>query len=230
MTCNVVEAAIVGVAGPTGTVTFSDLTTGQTLGTSPLGGSTTARIFQTASYSVGDQPLGIAYGDFNGDGKLDLAVTNSVSGTVSILLGNGDGTFQTQSVYDAGTYPRDIVAGDFNGDGKLDLAVSTWGPGPMTGHWSGGPMYVLLGNGDGTFQAPVVVNSQLNQSKGLVVADFNGDGKLDLAVSNPTEATISILLGNEDGTFQAPQTYAVGSEPEGITVGDFNNDGNLDLV
>ncbi|MGC2581631.1 MAG: FG-GAP-like repeat-containing protein [Acidobacteriaceae bacterium] len=230
MTCNVVEAAIVGVAGPTGTVTFSDLTTGQTLGTSPLGGSTTARIFQTASYSVGDQPLGIAYGDFNGDGKLDLAVTNSVSGTVSILLGNGDGTFQTQSVYDAGTYPRDIVAGDFNGDGKLDLAVSTWGPGPMTGHWSGGPMYVLLGNGDGTFQAPVVVNSQLNQSKGLVVADFNGDGKLDLAVSNPTEATISILLGNGDGTFQAPQTYAVGSEPEGITVGDFNNDGNLDLV
>ncbi|HXM63383.1 MAG TPA: FG-GAP-like repeat-containing protein [Terriglobales bacterium] len=185
---------------------------------------------QLFGYNTGVGPLAIVAGDFNGDGNLDLAVTNGnctlqipplppncTGSTVSILLGNGDGTFQPHVDYATGNHPSSIAAADFRGDGKLDLAItSTQGDGVV----------VLLGNGDGTFQAPVgyaASSPQTVTADCLVVADFNGDGKLDLAVAG---SEVSVLLGNGNGTFQPPLN-SPGSAP--LAAADFNGDGKLDL-
>jgi protocatechuate 3,4-dioxygenase beta subunit len=162
----------------------------------------------------------VTTGDFNGDGKLDLAVANEMSNTVSILLGNGDGTFQTAVNYDVGSYPRSVTAGDFNGDGKLDLAVANYFSSNVS---------ILLGNDDGTFQTAVNYSAGTNPSS-VTTGDFNGDGKLDLAVANSGGNTVSILLGNGDGTFQTAMNYGVGTNPFSVTTGDFNGDGKLDLA
>src|SRR6266700_2924161 len=168
-------------------------------------------------------PSGIAVGDFNGDGKLDLAVVNFGDWNVYVLLGNGDGTFQAaRSVYFAsgGGFPWSIAAGDFNGDGKLDLAVSNYGDNSLS---------VLLGNGDGTFQAPRTFAVGTNPAQ-VAIGDFNGDGKLDVAVSSVGSNTVSVLLGNGDGTFLPPLITPVGANPWYFAVGDFNGDGKLDLA
>jgi hypothetical protein len=194
MTCTVSVPTLQGVAGPTGKVTFTDATTGQTLGTDTLGAATMSRSFQAAAtYKAGDVPTGIAFGDFNGDGKLDLAITNNADATVSILLNNGDGTFQPQVAYAVSKGPLGVRVGDFNGDGKLDLAVA---------NGSNGTVSVLLGNGDGTFRKQTTYSSASNP-RSIVVGDFNGDGKLDIAATNSVSNQLSILLGNGDGTFQA---------------------------
>ena len=174
------------------------------------------------TYATGTAPRSVAVGDFNGDGRSDLAVTNQAGNTVSILLGNGDGTFQTQVTYATGTGPTPLAIGDFNGDGKPDLVVGNFGAG------SGNTVSVLLGNGDGTFQAQVTY-AVGNGPRPLAVGDFNGDGKLDLAVGNNTDNTVSILLGNGNGTFQSQVTYATGNSPYSLAVGDFNGDGFADL-
>ena len=158
-------------------------------------------------------------GDFNGDGRLDLATANSLDGTVSVLLGNGDGTFQPQVTYAEGSDA--IVAGDFNGDGRLDLAVANYKDNDVS---------VLLGNGDGTFQ-PQVTYAVGSDPFAIVAGDFNGDGRLDLAVADPYDpGGVSVLLGNGDGTFQPAVQYAVGSNPFSIVAVDFNGDGHLDLA
>jgi sugar lactone lactonase YvrE len=209
---------------PTGAVSFVDTTNGNaSLGTATLGAGIAAQTFVAASGSpvtAGTNPYGVATGDFNGDGFTDLAVENYSSGTVSVFLGNGDGTFKPQVTYAVGTEPEHIVAADVNGDGKLDLVVANTGSGNVG---------VLLGNGDGTFQAQVTYTTVFG-SAGLVVADFNNDGKPDIAVSNFYSANVGILLGNGDGTFQAQVTYAVGNQPRTLTSGDFNGDGNIDLA
>lgn len=133
---------------------------------------------------LGSVLLDVVAADFNADGMLDLAVTDVGSNTVSILLGNGDGTFGAPLTIPVGNGPRAIVAGDFNNDGKLDLAIPNNGDNTIT---------LLLGNGDGTFTpasgSPYAVGQG---SYFLTAADFNGDGKLDLAVVG--DATVSILL------------------------------------
>ena len=153
-----------------------------------------------------------AVGDFNHDGNLDLAISNSSNNTVSIVLGNGDGTFRAPVTYSVGTWPMQIATADFNGDGNLDIAVAN--------ATSPGTVSVLLGHGDGTFQSPVTDPSEA-YSGAVVVGDFNGDGKLDLAVDG------AILYGNGDGTFRAPTAVSTGGV---FAAADLNGDGRLDLV
>ncbi|WP_242268897.1 VCBS repeat-containing protein [Bacillus cereus group sp. BfR-BA-01352] len=176
-------------------------------------------------YPAGDAPIAITTGDFNGDGKLDLAVTDVAVGAnnVSVLLGNGDGTFQSPSSLPVGQTPVGIASADFNGDGKLDLVVANEDSQNIS---------VLLGNGDGTFQPAVnyLVGTVGSFPLFLTVADFNNDGLLDLAVGNLGTNNISVLLGNGDGTFQAAVNFEVGQSPEVIIAADFNNDGAIDIA
>jgi mucin-19 len=177
----------------------------------------------TSSVTVGTMPQGLVTADFNGDGKLDLAVANNGSNNVSILLGNGNGTFTTKSTPAAGDGANWIAVGDFNGDGIPDLAVANLN--------STGPagVSILLGNGDGTF----TLHSSPSAGNGpfaIVTGDFNGDGYLDLAVSNSFDGTVTILLGTGTGTFTSGGTLTVGNGPQQIVAGDFNNDGKLDLA
>jgi FG-GAP-like repeat/Protein of unknown function (DUF1573)/FG-GAP repeat len=181
--------------------------------------------FQThVDYPAGPASFSLAVGDFNGDGKLDLVVVNNnsnQSGTISILLGNGDGTFQPHVDYPVGIGPYSVAVGDFNRDGKLDLVVANY-PSVFT-------VSVLLGNGDGTFQSQVTYPVG-RQPISVAVADLNGDGKLDLAVADFTDGFVSVLLGNGDGTFQPSVEYPTGRVPSTIIIGDFNGDGKLDVA
>jgi VCBS repeat protein len=162
----------------------------------------------------------LAVGDFNGDGIPDLATNYGL-----VLLGNGDGTFRNGGTYAVGDGPQAVVVGDFNGDGISDLAVSDEGFGRGDAGVS-----VLLGNGDGTFQAPRL-SAAGRVSVGVLAGDFNNDGILDLAVAGPA-SEVSVLLGNGDGSFQSPSTtYALGPGVIGVGVAaDFNGDGYLDLA
>ena len=173
-----------------------------------------------ASVTVGNTPLTVASGDFNGDGIPDLAVANSSDNTVSILLGNGDGTFTVKSTPSTGSFPYYIAVADFNGDGKADLAIANWNDNTVS---------ILLGNGDGTFTAQTPVPTAESPAA-LAVGDFNSDGNLDLAVACANSSTLSILLGNGDGTFTAGASPAGGGNPRHIVAGDFNEDGFLDLA
>jgi tetratricopeptide (TPR) repeat protein len=168
----------------------------------------------------------VAIGDFNGDGKPDLAVVNSAGNNVSVLLGNGEGTFPAAPTYSAGINPDSMAVADFNGDGILDLAVINAGG---NGGQKPGTLSILLGNGDGTFQAAVNYPTGLTPG-GAVVGDFNGDGIPDIAVANYWSATVGIYLGNGNGTFQAAVNYACGQFPGCVVVADFNGDGILDLA
>jgi hypothetical protein len=163
----------------------------------------------------------VVVADFNGDGKPDLAIASWGNG-FSIFLGNGNGTFQPPQFYDLAAPPTSLAVGDFNGDGKLDLALTE-------SEYDTNNVSVLLGNGDGTFQPPVsyAVGKGPNA---IAVADFNGDGKADLAVVNSTWNSVSILLGNGDGTFQQPKEYATAPGPNAVAAADFNMDGNIDLA
>jgi uncharacterized repeat protein (TIGR01451 family) len=178
------------------------------------------------SYPVGMTPAFIVTGDFNGDSKLDIAVGNAGSNNVSILLGNGDGTFKAAVNSSAGLSPQQMAAGDFNGDGKLDLVVTNSGDGAAVL----GSVSLLLGKGDGTFQAPATIVADKYPAQ-LAVADFNEDKKLDLVVGDLTDAGVTLLLGKGDGTFQPGAVISLISHGvAAMTVGDFNGDKHADVV
>src|SRR5207245_914896 len=159
----------------------------------PIRAAGTWAAFRLAShFAAGAGPETLVTADFNRDHKLDLAVPNPNSNNVSILLGNGDGTFRPAVNYSVGQGPVTAAVGDFNRDGKLDLVVAN--------NFSNN-VSVLLGNGDGTFRTPVNHGGTPNAAS-AEVADFNGDGKLDLVVSNPPGSNVAVLLGNGDGSFQ----------------------------
>jgi uncharacterized repeat protein (TIGR01451 family) len=170
--------------------------------------------------TVGGAPNGLATGDFNGDGKVDAAASARGTNNVSLVLGNGDGTFNAGVTIGVGTDPDSAVAGDFNRDGNLDLAVANSGSGNAS---------VLLGNGDGTFQTPVAYTLGTTP-RSIATADFNRDGRIDLVSANDGSGNVSVLLGNGNGTFQAPLNAIAGTNPFHAAPGDFNRDGKTDLA
>jgi archaellum component FlaF (FlaF/FlaG flagellin family) len=237
-------------------------------GSSVLAVTSSAQLETRSTTPISGEPLAIAVGDFNHDGKLDAAVTSYSANRIGVLLGNGDGTFQPPTYYAVDSPPASIAVADFNHDGNLDLAVAdfngknisvllgnedgTFGsPTPFSttalpndisvGDFNndGNPdlvvcdspyVSVLLGNGDGTFKAPVDTDvSFCSQASGsvLVAGDFNRDGKLDVAV---VSNELDILLGNGDGTFQLAGDYSAGVFCNTVAMGEFNGDQRLDLA
>ena len=183
-------------------------------------------VFNRADFPTGQRPSGVAVADLNGDGRQDLIVTNTSDNTVSVLLGQSDGSFAPKTDFSTALCPYSVVVGDFNHDGKPDIAVSDFCPS------SDGHISVLLGNGDGTFKPHTDYSTGVSPI-GMVMGDFNGDGNLDLAVVDncgPTCGFVSILLGNPDGTFQPKTDYAVGQSPTAIASQDLNADGKIDLA
>jgi hypothetical protein len=179
---------------------------------------------------TGDIPYSVVTGDFNNDGKTDVAVANSGSNTISVILNNGNETFQARTDYAAGTNPHAVATADFNGDGFLDLAVANSNC-PAFPSCGPGTISIILGNGDGTFQAPANYSTGTDTDPyALAVGDFNGDNIPDLAVANYATNTVSLMLGAGDGTFGSPVAFPVESEPASVATGDFTADGNLDLV
>src|SRR3984957_18644486 len=180
--------------------------------------------------------------DVNGDGKPDLVVANQcvkttnekcghglMFGSVSVLLGNGDGTFQPELSYGSGgIHTLSVAVADVNRDGKPDLLVTNRN---CLKGCSGGIVSVLLNNGDGTFRPPVIYSSGQRDAWSIAVADVNGDGMPDLVVSDGDESFVSVLLGNGDGTFQPALSYASGEGGTfSVVVADVNGDGTPDVL
>jgi hypothetical protein len=182
--------------------------------------------FQPAvNYEAAKGPIVVALGDFNHDGALDMAVVNARSngssgnGSVSILMGNGNGTFQAATNYTTGMGPQSIAVADFNGQGNLDLAVLI----------PGAELEFFKGNGDGTFGGVTTLALDRYAAQ-VVAADVNDDGVPDLVVPDGQDATIGVLLGHGDGTFQPATDYPAGPDAIYAVVADFNGDGRPDLA
>ena len=192
----------------------------------------------------------LALADVNGDGKVDIVVSNCGSefdcfghGSVGVLLGNGDGTFQPAVTYDVGSLgAAGIAIADVNSDGKPDVLVATGGC-RSPGCYNPPKVVVLLGNGDGTFQSPVAYDSggssMSSAATAIAIADVNGDHRLDVLVANCNpglsycdgNASVGVLLGNGDGTFQPVVTYpSGGADARSVAIADLNGDGKPDVV
>jgi hypothetical protein len=199
----------------------------------------------------GYRAVAVAIGDLNGDGHPDIVLVNTAlffgtaHGELSVLMGNGDGTFQDAAPYDSGGYGATSVAiADVNGDGHLDLVVAndcqTFNQ--LSQCNSLGGVSVLLGNGDGTFQPAVLYDSGGFDATSVAVVDVNGDGHPDLIVANQCQtfdqngecvgpSQVGVLFGNGDGTFQPAVSYgSIGTDASSVAVGDVNGDGAPDLV
>ncbi|AWN38561.1 beta strand repeat-containing protein [Methylobacterium radiodurans] len=177
--------------------------------------------FGTATTTlVESEPWELSAADLNGDGKLDLVVPNTASNSLSVLIGNGDGSFRPAVNYPVSSSPISGALADVTGDGKIDIVVGI----------NGAPS-LLAGNGDGTFQAAAgIAGGNALQSYWLRAVDLNADGKLDLAYTNFGPNQLVVQYGNGDGTFGTGALYSVGNLPRAPAIGDFNHDGKLDIV
>jgi FG-GAP-like repeat/Bacterial Ig-like domain len=159
--------------------------------------------------------------DFDNDGFADLATANVADASVSIVLGNGDGTFGPQQRVAVGSVPKGLAVLDVDGDADLDLAVA---------HLSGNNLAVLINNGAGVFGAPTFFEGGGNGEHGLVAGDFDNDGLFDLAVGTLNGQQVILHLGNGDGTFDAQPATNAGGTVWMMVAGDLNGDGNLDVT
>ncbi len=202
--------------------------------------ATSATILQLPA---GFQPAGILAEDLNGDSHIDLAVADEGNNSVSVFLGNGDGTFQPRVDYATGNSPVYVAAADFNGDGIMDLAVANNGAPTATN--SGNSVTILLGkkNSAGTATGTFAPGATRDYPAGtaptsLVVGDFNVDGLADLVVADGNtrasgaagDNAVSVLLGGGDGSFSSNFEIPVGTNPQSIVTGDFNDDSKLDIA
>jgi hypothetical protein len=215
-----VNAASLDVYDPNETIDLSLLT-----GSSYSFVSNVTTFGSNIDYATGTSADSVTVGDFNGDGKTDLAIANGNSSSVSVLFRNAANTgFDAKIDLTTGYYPFPISvsAGDFNGDGKVDLAVA---------NQNNNTVSVLLRNSANTsFDSNIdIITDSLPQS--VVVGDFNGDGKTDLAVVNAGSNTVSVFLRNSSNTsFDSKVDFATGPSPCSVSNGDFNDDGKLDLA
>jgi hypothetical protein len=179
---------------------------------------------QPRRYAVGNSPVALVADDFTGDGLTDLATAdNGSSSTVTLLRGLGDGTFQPLGSLGIGTGASSLVAGDFQGDGRLDLVSLAGGSDQVA---------VQTGLGDGTFADPhrFPVGGSPSAPTAVITGDFNGDGRLDLAVADALSQSVDVFLGRGDGTFVAGQQVALPLTPDALVAGDFDGDHRLDLA
>ncbi len=186
-----------------------------------FGSSPSQYFFNRADFPVGQFPHGVALADMNGDGRTDLVVANSNVPSISVLLGQPDGTLGVKTDYPTSAAAGALVTADFNGDGKMDVAVTS-----ING------VDVLIGNGDGTLGSPISYASQARPFL-LATADFNHDGKADLAAAGECGTTcgfVSILLGKGDGTFRTEADYPAGGVPSAFAIADLNGDGVPDFA
>jgi len=182
--------------------------------------NTVIGLLANASTQIAHNVVDYATGDFNRDGIPDVVTVNSLDNSLSILLGKGDGTFNSPTQISVDTRPDKVAVADFNADGIDDLAVT---------YRLAGNVAILLGKADGTFAAATHVNAAPDVQD-LVVGDFNGDGKLDIVTGAVQSSTVSTLLGNGDGTFAALLNLNIGDNIFGLRSGDFNGDNVPDVA
>jgi hypothetical protein len=179
-----------------------------------------AEFLPAVSFGAGDGPTFVAVGTLDGDDVDDLVVANAGSDDVSVLLGNGDGTFQAALFFAAGDGPASVAVGHFDGDTALDLVVANQGSDDVS---------VLLGNGDGTYQAATSYPSG-DLTRSVAVGNLNGDAFLDIVAANALSGNVSVFLGNGDGTFQAATPFAAGGRPAAVAVANLDGDAFLDIA
>ncbi len=177
------------------------------------------------NFPVGTLPNSVVVGDFNKDGKPDIATSNGggSSNGISILLGTGTGSFGSATNY--GSYFDSLALGDFNSDGNLDIVA----PQSSGGEFPSYKVAILLGTGTGSFGTATNFDTGAYRPSSVAVSDFNGDSKPDLATAN-TAGNVSILLGTGTGSFGVATNFNVGTNPQSVVAGDFNADGKLDLA
>jgi len=211
-------------SGANYTVNVTGITGAGTLGLNLVNSPTITALPSFAAQAIvatASKPASVILGDVNGDGELDIITANYNSANVSVLLGNGNGTFKDQQTIATGTQPFSVTLGDVNGDGSLDIITANRGSNNAS---------VLLGNGDGAFKAQTTLSTG-TQPRSVALGDVNGDGTLDIVTANQGSSNVSVLLGTGNGSFagQAVDTLNA-AQSYSVALGDVNGDGKLDIV